>query len=55
MKHYTKEYVEDLLYIITKNGECEDIPCYPEDCPIYNECMYHSNKKERLKFAKNKI
>lgn len=55
MKKYTKEYIEDLLYIIKYKGDCGTIPCYPEDCPVYNECMYHSTLDEKVELAKSKL
>ena len=56
-RRYTKEQIYDLKLIIDAQGDCMDVPCYPEDCPIYEWCDQRDTIlfKNRLSYAKKEF
>lgn len=53
-RKYTKENIYDLKLIIDARGDCLEVPCYPQDCPIYDWCVQQDTIlfKDRLRYAK---
>jgi len=51
-------YAYDLVTIIKAEGDCFNIPCYENDCTIYDWCLESDNTihmNERLVYCRNKL
>ena len=54
-----KQYTIDLLEIVKEEGDCFNIPCYENDCPIFNWCHNRGEISlrfsDREKYCRNKL
>ena len=54
-----KQYAIDLLEIMKEEGDCFNIPCYENDCPIFNWCHNRGEISlrfsDREKYCRNKL
>ena len=48
-----KNYAIDLLEIVRSDGDCFNIPCYENDCPIFHWC--HDRKEMEMLFETRKL